>query len=393
MKFSLGNEWNDLKKFENLSLDERSIVFYSENENSKLIFESLIDELTTVHNMDICYVTSSKSELSFMKSKNRVKTFYIGDGMVRTKFFLNLKAKIMIMTMPDLETFHIKRSKVYSVHYVYMFHAMLSTHLVYQKGAFDHYDTIFCVSDFQIKEIKSAEEIYDLKPKRLVKFGYTHLDNLLEKYANHNNSLSTKKDPLQVLLAPGWGKNGIFEESIEELIDVLLNASFTVILRPHPMTQKKSKKKISNLEKKFSSNPNFILEQDITNFDSFSQSDIMISDWSGVALEFAFTFEKPVLYVDTPKKMHNPEFEKIPYVPIEESIRNKIGMIVPQSDIESIPKRIEKLCFESELMKEQINKIRDETIFNIGKSSKIGASTIMEILNELKDKHSMDKSN
>ena len=41
MKFSLGKEWDDLKKFENLTDDEKSIVFYSENEDSSFIFNSL----------------------------------------------------------------------------------------------------------------------------------------------------------------------------------------------------------------------------------------------------------------------------------------------------------------------------------------------------------------
>ena len=155
------------------------------------------------------------------------------------------------MTMPDLETFHIKRSKVYPVHYVYIFHAMLSTHLVYQKGAFDHYDTIFCVGNYQIEEIRSAEKIYNLKPKRLVQFGYNHLDNLIEKYSNKENSSFNEKNSVQVLIAPGWGKNGIFETIVEEIIDILLKTRFKVILRPHPMTQKKSKQKISYLGRNF----------------------------------------------------------------------------------------------------------------------------------------------
>ena len=388
MKFpniSFSSELNELKRFESLEQKERKIVFYSENKNSMLIFESLIDELVNVYNYNICYVTSSTNEPLLKTSNKKIKTFCIGEGIARTKFFLNLKADILIMTMPDLETFHIKRSKVYPVHYVYIFHAMLSTHLVYQKGAFDHYDTIFCVGNYQIEEIRSAEKIYNLKPKRLVQFGYNHLDNLIEKYSNKDNSSFNEKNSVQVLIAPGWGKNGIFETTVEEIIDILLKARFKVILRPHPMTQKKSKKKISYLDKKFSSNPNFILEQDITNFDSFSESDVMISDWSGVALEFAFTFERPILYVDVPKKMHNPDFTDIPHVPIEESIRNKIGIIISTSDIESIPKKIERLCKESELMKDQIKRIRDETIFNIGKSNKIGANQIIEILNQLKD--------
>jgi len=392
-KISFSSELNELKKFENLDQKEREIVFYSENNNSMFIFESLINELINVHNYNICYVTSSKDEPILNTTNKKIKTFCIGEGMVRTKFFLNLKANILIMTMPDLETFHIKRSKVYPVHYVYIFHAMLSTHLVYQKGAFDHYDTIFCVGNYQIEEIRSAEKIYNLKPKKLIQFGYNHLDNLIEKYSNKENLLFNNKELVQVIIAPGWGKNGIFETIVEEIIDILLKSRFKVILRPHPMTQKKFRKKISYLDKKFSSNPNFILEQDITNFDSFSQSDVMISDWSGVALEFAFTFERPILYVDVPKKMHNLDFVDIPHVPIEESIRNKIGIIISKSDIEDIPKEIEKLCKESELMKEKIKRIREETIFNGGKSNKIGADQIMKILNQLKDKHSEDKSN
>jgi len=165
-KFSLSSELNELKRFENLDQKEKSIVFYSENENSRFIFKSLIDELINIHNYTICYVTSNKDEKILNETNKKIKTFCIGEGAVRTKFFLNLKASILIMTMPDLETFHIKRSKIYPVHYVYFFHAMVSTHLVYRKNAFDHFDSIFCVGEYQINEIRSAEKIYNLKPKK-----------------------------------------------------------------------------------------------------------------------------------------------------------------------------------------------------------------------------------
>lgn len=389
-KFSIGSESNDLKKFENLEKKEKQIVFYSEDQNSMIIFKSLINELINKHNLSICYVTSNKDEPILKTENKKIKTFFIGEGISRTKFFLNLVADILIMTMPDLETYHIKRSKIYPVHYVYIFHAMLSTHLVYQKKAFDHFDTIFCVGDYQIKEIKNAEEIYNLKPKKLIEFGYNHLDNLIKKYSKKDDLHTKEKNKIQVLIAPSWGKNGIFETVIEEVIHILLESNFKVIFRPHPMTQKKFKKKISSIHEKFFSNPNFTLEQNITNFDSFSQSDIMISDWSGVALEFAFTFERPVLYIDVPKKTHNADFEEISQIPIEMSIRDKIGCIISPSNIELIPKNIEELIKKSESIKEQIIKIRDETIFNIGKSDEKGAEKIVELSNELKTKHSQE---
>ena len=382
MKFSLGSEWNELKKFEGLKQNERDVVFYSENENSMLIFKSLISELTNKHNLNICYVTSSKDESILKKPNNRIKSFFIGDGVVRTKFFLNLKAKILIMTMPDLETFHIKKSKVYPVHYVYLFHSMVSTHLVYRRSAFEHFDSIFCVGNYQLDEIRSTEKLYNLKPKNLIRYGYGHLDNLLEKYSKRILLPKNNENKLHILLAPSWSDDGLFENIGEKVIDILLREGYKVTFRPHPMTQKKSKKKIDGMTEKFSKNESFLLEQNIFNFDSFLFSDIMITDWSGAALEFAFAFEKPILFIDVPKKINNPEYEKIPQVPIEVSIREKIGKIILPTDLELIPNEIKMLYGQTKELRDKITKIRNELIFNVGESKKDGAEEIIKLLNE-----------
>ena len=382
MKFSLGSEWNELKKFEDLKQNERDVVFYSENENSMLIFKSLISELTNKHNLNICYVTSSKDESILKKPNNRIKSFFIGDGVVRTKFFLNLKAKILIMTMPDLETFHIKKSKVYPVHYVYLFHSMVSTHLIYRRSAFEHFDSIFCVGNYQLDEIRSTEKLYNLKPKNLIRYGYSHLDNLLEKYSKRILLPKNNENKLHILLAPSWSDDGLFENISEKVIDILLREGYKVTFRPHPMTQKKSKKKIDRMTEKFSKNESFLLEQNIFNFDSFLFSDIMITDWSGAALEFAFAFEKPVLFIDVPKKINNPEYEKIPQVPIEVSIREKIGKIILPTDLELIPNEIKMLYGQTKELRDKITKIRNELIFNVGESKKDGAEEIIKLLNE-----------
>ena len=384
-KFSLSSELNELKRFENLDQKEKSIVFYSENENSRFIFKSLIDELINIHNYTICYVTSNKDEKILNEKNKKIKTFCIGEGALRTKFFLNLKASILIMTMPDLETFHIKRSKIYPVHYAYFFHAMVSTHLVYRKNAFDHYDSIFCVGEYQINEIRSAEKIYNLKQKNLVRCGYTHLDNLIEINTIEGKSKKNSKQT-QILLAPSWGKNGLFDTKIEEIIEILLDSEYKVVLRPHPMSLKLSHKKIKSIEKKILTNSNFKLEVDLSDFNSFLFSDVMISDWSGVALEFAFAFEKPILYIDVPKKIHNSKFEEIPEIPIEVSIREKLGKIILPSEIGSISNEIEKLKQRSPTIKKEIRNIRENKIFNVGNSGKISAKQIIKLLDELKNR-------
>ena len=380
-KFSFKSELNDLKKFENLDQTEKQIVFYSENQDSMFIFKSLIDELIN-QDITICYVTSSKDDPNLKSSNEKIKTFCIGEGIMRTKFFLNLKADILIMTMPDLGTSYVKRSKVYPVHYVFMFHAIASTHLVYKKNAFDNYDSILCVGNFQINEIRSREKLYKLDAKNLIETGYSHLDNLMKKYST--NKQIPINDPIQVLIAPSWSDDGLFETAIEKNISILLDSGFKVTLRPHPMTQKKSEKKINSLSQKFSSNSNFILEKNIPNFDSFMKSDIMITDWSGAAIEYAFTLERPVLYIDVPKKIHNPDYEELPEIPLEISIRDKIGEIISLSDMEVLPEKIQILCQNPDIIKSKIQKIRGELIGNLGNSSKLEVEFILKLKNQLK---------
>ena len=180
MKFLFENDSNDLKKFEKISDMERSIVFYAENTSSLNHLQPLITELTEKRDMQICYVTSVKNDPILSSENEKILSFYIGTGMPRTKFFLFLKAKILVMDMPDLNTFHIKRSIKYPVHYIYLFHSMFSIHSYLRKGAIDNYDTIFCVGPHHKKEILETEKIYELKPKKLVEYGFGRLDTLLE---------------------------------------------------------------------------------------------------------------------------------------------------------------------------------------------------------------------
>lgn len=386
MKFTksiFGKEWEEVAKFNKLDLDERSIVFYSES--SVFLYpyaEQIINELEK-NGQNFCYVTSSKEDPIFKNKK--IKTFYIGDGPARTKFFLELKAKVLIMTMPDLETYHIKRSKVFPVHYVYLFHSMNSTHMEFQKGAFDHFDSVFCVGPYQVEELRASEQLYDLKQKNLVQCGYGLLDKLLEKRSSHaQQSLVSKNNKKKILIAPSWGKQNLLETVGVELIKILLDTDYHVTVRPHPMTIKKSSKLIQKIREKFVDNPNFILETDTSSFDQLFSTYALITDWSGIGYEYAFVCERPVIYVDVPKKARNKDYEKIKIVPLEISIRNKIGEIVSVDCLENIPEKIESLYGQIDKFQNKIKEIRDNTIFNIGKSGQVASNEIIKIISKEK---------
>ncbi len=375
--FSIGRDWRELHRFESLNDNQRSIVFYAENRASMNHFKLLISELTEKMNLSICFVTSVKDDLIFTSKNQKIKSFYIGDGAARTKFFLTLKAKIMIMDMPDLNSFHIKRSMVFPVHYVYLFHSMFSTHSYLRKSAIDNYDTIFCVGQHHIDEIKETEKIYELKPKKLLKYGYGRLDTLInekEQYLEKTNITENL-----ILIVPSYGNKNLLEICGIELIDNLLKSNFKVLLRPHFRTLRDSTKLINEIKEKFSKNPDFILQTGIIPSNLFHNSQSMISDWSGIVLEYAFTFERPVIFIDVPKKNMNPKFKDIKLEPIEISIRNKVGHVVLPNELEKITKILNNLEKDSKKFQEQIKELRSKTVFNISNSAKIGAKYIQEL--------------
>ena len=371
------SEWAELKKIHRLSQDERSIMFYAENKASMNHFQLLIHELTKKMNLQICYVTSVKNDPILSTKNQKILPFYIGDGTARTKFFSSLKARILITDMPDLGKFHIKRSEEYPVHYIYLFHSMYSVHSYLRKGAVDNYDTIFCVGPHQIKEIQETEKVYGLKAKKLINYGYGRLDTLLQNKVNSQVTNSNAKD--MIIIAPSYGDNNLLEICGIELIEILLKSDFRVMVRPHLRTLRDSTELIDSIKEKFAKNPNFTLETGVIKFDSLNNSTCMISDWSGISLEYAFTFERPVIFIDVPKKILNPNWNDITLEPIETSIRDKIGHVVLPNNLEEILELIRILDKNTQDISKIIKETREKTVYNIGGSAKIGAQYIKQL--------------
>jgi len=377
-KISFGEEWDSLKKFNNLSDSKRSIVFYAENKASMNHFRTLIFELTERMNFQICYITSVKDDPIFTSTNKNILSFYIGEGAARTKFFLTLRAKILVMDMPDLDTYHIKRSKEYPVHYIYLFHSMFSIHSYLRKGALDNYDTIFCVGPHQVNEIRAAEKLYELKPKKIINYGFGRLDTLLQEKEEFEKSDSNMKD--LILITPSYGNENLLEKCGIELIDTLLKSNFRVLLRPHFRILRDSKKLIDSIMDKFGKNPNFIFEDGVIPSEYFHNSICMISDWSGISMEYAFTCECSVIFIDVPKKILNPDANDLSLEPIEISLRNKIGHIVSPENIENIPTIIKNFENDVPNFSQQIKEIRTSIVFNVGNSAPIGAKYIQNLV-------------
>jgi|TARA_B100000959_G_scaffold258869_1_gene294073 YidC/Oxa1 family membrane protein insertase len=111
----------------------------------------------------------------------------------------------------------------------------------------------------------------------------------------------------------------------------------------------------------------------------------MISDWSGISLEYAFAFERPVIFIDVPKKILNPNWSDIMAEPIEISIRDKIGHIVSPNNLQEILELIRILGKNTQDISKLIKQTREKTVYNIEESAKIGAQYIIQLHNESKN--------
>ena len=356
---------------------EKAIIFYAEHEGYYPYFEGLIKKLLGEYNQTLCYVTSDSDDPILQKSDSRIKTFYL--NKLLPFFMAFVDCKVFVMTLTDLNQFHLKRS-VNPVHYVYVFHALVSTHMAYRYGAFDHYDSILCCGPHQVEEIRRHEEFNELPPKKLLEAGYYRLERIYEAYQKYSSEKSSSVTKETILIAPSWGTANVLESCGERLVELLLEAGYKVIVRPHPETVRRSPNLIALFASQFGNNPHFTLETSVATDDSLLQADVLICDCSGVSLEYAFGTERPVLFLDVPLKIQNQRFKELGIEPLELSLRTEIGVIVPPEKLDAVPQVISELAANSAVYKKRIAKLRKQNVYAFGHSSDIGAQCIINMV-------------
>ncbi|MBM3675013.1 MAG: CDP-glycerol--glycerophosphate glycerophosphotransferase [Actinobacteria bacterium] len=365
------------KGFERLEPRQRAITFYAEDGGSWPHFEPILRELTGRLGRTVCYLTSSAADPVLALDEPRILAFEIGEGFGRSYLFQTMEAGVVVATVPRLGIPVLPRSKradALGMTYVYVFHSMVSTHMVYDADGFDHYDTVLCVGPHMVEEIRRREQVVGLEPKELLEHGYGRLDTILE--TARATASPPPSEPPTVLVAPSWGPTCIFESCGAEVVGVLLDAGYKVVARPHPMSAKRTPAAIAALRDRFARHPRFTLDLDIATHAPLQRADVMVSDWSGAALEYAFGLERPVCFVDVPRKVNNPDYGKLGIEPFEATVREEIGRVVGLDALAGLPAVVGELAAASGDFRRRIAAARDEHVFNVGSSGRVGAEVI-----------------
>ncbi len=93
-----------------------------------------------------------------------------------------------------------------------------------------------------------------------------------------------------------------------------------------------------------------------------------------------FSTLRPVLFVDTPMKIINPDYEEIGVVPIDITIRNMIGISVSGKNSHEVADAAEKLLSADADYSRQLTETREKVLFNVGKSTEAAGKYILSQL-------------
>lgn len=336
-------------------------IFFSENKNYQKFSYLLIKALVKKYPEQIYYVSS---EFDDRFENLNVKNVFIGKGLLMNFFFLTVKAHNMFLTTTDLDNNAVKKTDNVDK-YIYFFHGAVSTTKVYTATAFDNYDIILCNGDYHIDEIRKRESLKKIKKKKLIKTGYFYFDYLKER-------IKKQTEPKEILIAPSWNYNqkNFINENIKEIIQSVLNQGYTVNFRPHPEIFKRSMITIENIKRNFS-NEKFILDEKSENIASMENAKCLITDNSGIAIEFILLFKRPVLYFENGDKIHNIEFSDYSELTtMDKKVKETFGYTFNKENINDLGVLINKSISEFTNNETKINDFIDKNFYNFGSTIK-----------------------
>ena len=375
--------WSGWRKYRNLSADWRNIVIYSESDQDWHYFEPLIKVLNGDLHHRVTYISSDKNDSGLTRSHQLFTSICIPAGFFLTLFFNMQKADVMVLTMMDLDNLQLKKS-INPIHYIYLFHSLGSTHMVDHANSYDAYDSLFCVGPHHVAELRKREVMTDLKPRHLFEYGHPRLESLLAEAESYQKNTPFDEDKITpvVLIAPTWGEQSIFNTCGDELTGLLLDAGYHVIIRPHYQTIQMTPEVVDNLKAKYGERENFEYQDRMVESDSLFRSDILICDWSAMAIEYALGLEKPVLFIDLPRRVRNPDWQDLGIEPQEAAFRQLAGEIVSPQRLDTAAEKIAGLLENRDSFKLTMKSLRSQMVFNLGNSIELGAREIARLADE-----------
>ncbi|MBQ2610462.1 MAG: CDP-glycerol glycerophosphotransferase family protein, partial [Butyrivibrio sp.] len=343
--------------------DESHIPYaiFTDSKRYLTIFKPICDEMEK-RGEKLVYLTAEEDDPLLKENYENVRTEFLGEGNRAYARMNMLKADVVLSTTPGLDVYQWKRSRDVKW-YAHVLHAAGDV-TMYRMFGIDYYDAMLLSGEFQIKQVRDLEALRGLPEKEACLVGIPHMDALRERLLQAG---SAPDHETTILLAPSWGPSSILNKYGKKMIDELIATGYKVIIRPHPQTFVSEKDMIEPLMKAYPETDKLVWDRNIDNFDTLNQSDILISDFSGVVLDYALVFDRPVICAET--SFDNGIYDSW-WLGEREWIfetLDKIGVKLTPDNMDNIKELVEKALTDTKL-KEGRDKARAESWANMGKS-------------------------
>ncbi len=277
--------------------DEGRIPYaiFTDSKRYLTIFKPICDEMEK-RGEKLVYLTAEKDDPLLNEKYEHVRTEFLGEGNRAYARMNMLKADIVLSTTPGLDVYQWKRSRDVKW-YAHVLHAAGDV-TMYRMFGIDYYDAMLLSGDFQIKQVRDLEALRSLPEKEAKLVGIPHMDALRKRLLETGDG-SSKEHETTILLAPSWGPSSILNKYGKKMIDELIATGYKIIIRPQPQTFVSEKAMIEPMMKAYPESDKLKWDRNIDNFDTLNRSDILISDFSGVILDYALVFDRPVIFAET----------------------------------------------------------------------------------------------
>ena len=274
----------------------------------------------------------------------RFKIFNVKSYFFLNLFFLFLNIKFCYSSTPDLDNSAFKKTVLKKTIYIYIQHSPLGLSQIYRDNAFNNFDIVQAVNVFQENDLKEINFIKQTKIK-IWRSKYLFFES--KKKINLINNEKKK-----ILIAPTWSTN-FFKDNIYLLIKKNLDfKEYDIYLRPHFMSIKNQDINIKTLI-----NENFKISTGKLDFKFY---DILITDWSGIYIEFAKINNVKSVLIEIEPKILNKNIYEFKKETIDIFARKKLGIMVKVNELSNLKNIIKKIIKEK---KDQSNQV--EEFFNL----------------------------
>lgn len=326
---------------------------FSDNKRYWNVFEPVCREMDE-RGIDVSYLTASPDDPALECGLEHVHAAFLGEGNAAFAKLNLLKATVVLSTTPGLDVYQWKRSPDVDC-YVHMFHSAGEAKM-YRMFGIDYYDAVLLTGAEEAKDIREMEAARNLPEKELHVCGVPYMDEMHKRLVEAGPVPAHERT---VLLAPSWGKSALFGKYGGDIIGKLLATGYHVIVRPHPQSFTSETEMIEAIMARYPESSQLEWNRYLDNFEVLRRSDILVSDFSGVVMDFALVYDKPVIYTEA-------EIDKDPYdawwfkgQTWTERTLPRIGTQLDESALDDLKGTIDR-CLEDPSFAQRRQEVRDE---------------------------------